>query len=115
MVMPISACHDELVVECPEEQAEEVAHSLAERMVTGMDEVLNPDLDASEPDRVLVEVEVKILGTWTGKCCPRTQQSRLSVSSAGPKPLYPSWSDRRPRMRPTPKTSSPTASTTPAT
>lgn len=38
----VIACHDELVIECPEEQADEVARFLEEVMVAGMDEVLNP-------------------------------------------------------------------------
>jgi DNA polymerase I-like protein with 3'-5' exonuclease and polymerase domains len=39
----VIACHDELVVEHPEDQAEE------EVMVIGMDEVVNADLVLSAP------------------------------------------------------------------
>jgi DNA polymerase-1 len=60
----VIACHDELVVECPEEQAEEVARFLEEVMVAGMDEILNPGLDADHPERVPVEVEVEVVESW---------------------------------------------------
>jgi DNA polymerase I-like protein with 3'-5' exonuclease and polymerase domains len=60
----VIACHDELVVECPEEQAEEVAFFLKGVMVTGMDEVLNSGLGADHPDRVPVEVDVEIVESW---------------------------------------------------
>ncbi len=40
----VIACHHELVVECSEEQAEEVALFLEEVMVAGIDEILNPEL-----------------------------------------------------------------------
>ena len=48
----VLAVHDELVVECPEDQAEEVARFVEEVMVAGMDEVVNPGLDAEHPDWV---------------------------------------------------------------
>jgi DNA polymerase I-like protein with 3'-5' exonuclease and polymerase domains len=60
----VIACHDELIVECPRVQAEEVARFLEEVMVAGMDEVLNSGLDAAHPERVPVEVEVEIVGSW---------------------------------------------------
>jgi DNA polymerase I len=50
--VPILAVHDEIVVECPEEQAEEVAHFLEEVMVVGRDKVVNPGLDADHPEWV---------------------------------------------------------------
>jgi len=63
----VIASHDELVVECPEEQVEKVARFVEEVvMVAGMDEVLNPGLDANHPDRVPVEVDVEILESWSG-------------------------------------------------
>jgi hypothetical protein len=37
----VIACHDELVVECPEQQAEEVTRFLEGVMVDGMDKVIN--------------------------------------------------------------------------
>ncbi len=62
----VLAVHDELVVECPDGQAEEAAGSLKEVMVEGMDEVLNPSVDADHPDRVPVEVEVEVVESWGG-------------------------------------------------
>jgi DNA polymerase I-like protein with 3'-5' exonuclease and polymerase domains len=60
----IIACHDELVVERPEEQAEEVERFVEGVMVVGMDEVLNPNLDVGHPERVPVEVDVEIVRIW---------------------------------------------------
>jgi DNA polymerase I-like protein with 3'-5' exonuclease and polymerase domains len=62
----VIACHDELVVECPEEQAEEVVRFLEEVTVAGMNEVVNPDLDDAHPDCVPIEVEAEIVGSWGG-------------------------------------------------
>jgi DNA polymerase I len=59
--VPILAVHDEVVVECPEEQAEEVKAWLVKAMVDGMDEVLNSGLDTDHPERVPVEVDVKVV------------------------------------------------------
>jgi DNA polymerase I-like protein with 3'-5' exonuclease and polymerase domains len=63
----ILAVHDELVIECPEDQAEEVAQFVEEVMVAGMDEVLNTGLATEHPDRVPIEVDVEILGSWGGQ------------------------------------------------
>lgn len=63
----ILAVHDELVVECPVEQAEEVARFVEEVMVAGMDEVVNCGLDANHPERVPVKVDVEILESWGGE------------------------------------------------
>jgi DNA polymerase I len=60
----ILAVHDELVVECPEDQAEEVSRFVEEVMVAGMDEIVNPGLSDFHPDRVPVEVEVGVVGSW---------------------------------------------------
>ena len=60
----IIACHDELVVECEEDQAEEVVRFLEEVMIAGMNEVVNPGLEADHPDWVPVEVEADIVGSW---------------------------------------------------
>jgi len=62
----VIACHDELVVECLEEQAEEVARFLKEVMITGMNEVVNPGLDNNHPDWVPIEVEAEIVESWGG-------------------------------------------------
>ncbi len=60
----VLAVHDELVAECPEEQAKEVAGFVEEIMVDGMNEVVNPRLTADDPDRVPVDVDVEILKAW---------------------------------------------------
>ena len=62
--VPILAVHDEVVVECPEEQAEEVKAWLVKAMVDGMDEVLNSGLDTGHPERVPVKVEVEVVDSW---------------------------------------------------
>src|SRR5918993_5364856 len=62
--VPILAVHDEVVVECPEEQAEEVKAWLVKAMVDGMDEVLNPGLGADHSERVPVKVEVEVVDRW---------------------------------------------------
>jgi DNA polymerase I-like protein with 3'-5' exonuclease and polymerase domains len=56
--------HDELVVECPEDQAEEVAQFVEEAMVAGMDEVLNSGLNANHLERIPVEVDVEMVESW---------------------------------------------------
>jgi DNA polymerase I len=62
--VPILAVHDEIVVECQEEQAEEVKAWLVKAMVDGMNGVLNPGLGDDHPDWVPVEVEAEILESW---------------------------------------------------
>ena len=59
---PIIALHDEIVVECAEEDIDAVASWLDQAMNDGMAEVL--DLGASGDRRVPVEVEVKTGKTW---------------------------------------------------
>ena len=60
--VPIIALHDEIVVECDEEDVEAVALWLEKAMIDGMSEVLA--LGASGDNRVPVGVEVKIGKTW---------------------------------------------------
>jgi DNA polymerase I-like protein with 3'-5' exonuclease and polymerase domains len=60
----VVACRDDLILECPQEQAEEVTRFLERIMVSGMDEVLNPVLDADRPERVPILVDVEILQSW---------------------------------------------------
>jgi len=60
----VIAVHDELVVECPKVQAEEVARFLEEVMVAGMDEVINPGLTADDPDWVPIDVDVEVVNSW---------------------------------------------------
>jgi DNA polymerase I len=59
--VPILAVHDEVVVECPEEQAEEVKVWLVKAMVDRMDEVLNSGLDTDNLEQVPVKVEVEVV------------------------------------------------------
>jgi DNA polymerase-1 len=60
--VPILAVHDEIVVECSEDQTEQVEGWLKKAMIEGMDEVLNtPEL---EGPHVPIEVEVKSHRTW---------------------------------------------------
>jgi hypothetical protein len=51
---------------CHEEQAEEVARFLERVLVAGMNEVVNPGLEADHPDWVPVEVEAEVVGSWGG-------------------------------------------------
>jgi DNA polymerase I len=60
----VIAVHDEVVVESPEDQAEEVARFVEEVMVAGMNEVLNSGLDADHPDWVPVKVDVEVVASW---------------------------------------------------
>ena len=54
--------HDEIVVECDEDEAEKVKVWLEKAMIDGMDEVLNgPEVGGP---RVPVEVETQIGKTW---------------------------------------------------
>ena len=62
--VPILAVHDEVVVECREEQAEEVEAWLVKAMVDGMEEVLNSGLGTDHPERVPVKVEAEVVDSW---------------------------------------------------
>jgi DNA polymerase I len=62
--VPILAVHDEVVVECDEEQAEQVAIFTEEIMVAGMEEVLNSGLGTDHPERVPVKVDVEVVDSW---------------------------------------------------
>ena len=73
-VQLVIACHDELVVECSEEQAAEVAGFLEDVMVSKMDEVLNP-----------------------GSCPGRSGCASLRTSPTCPSGRRPCWPRRRPR------------------
>jgi DNA polymerase-1 len=62
--VPVLLCHDEVVVECDEGDAEKAESWLKKAMIGGMNEVLNgPGIE--EP-RVPVEVETQIGKTWVG-------------------------------------------------
>jgi DNA polymerase-1 len=54
---PVLVVHDEIVVECDQDQAESVASWLRQAMLDGMQSLLK---------RVPVEVEVKVGRTWAG-------------------------------------------------
>lgn len=54
---PIIACHDEIVIECPEEFAAEASEWLRSAMMDGMAPLIRP---------VPVEVEVSVGKTWAG-------------------------------------------------
>jgi DNA polymerase-1 len=60
----VIAVHDELVVESPEDQVEEVARFVEEVMVAGMNDVLNSGLNADHPDWVPVKVDVEAVDSW---------------------------------------------------
>ena len=62
--MPVACVHDEIVVECDEDEAEKVEAWLERAMVDGMDGVLNGP--GVEGPRVPVEVETQIGKTWAG-------------------------------------------------
>ena len=57
--VPVLAVHDEIVVECDEEDAEKAKTWLVKAMKDGMDAVVN----VSEP-RVPIEVEASVVQTW---------------------------------------------------
>jgi DNA polymerase I len=59
--MPVLVCHDEVVVECDAEQAEEGKEWLAQAMKDSMDAVVN----VMEP-HILIEVEAGVSKTWGG-------------------------------------------------
>jgi DNA polymerase I len=62
--VPVLAIHDELVIECDEDNAEEAEAWLKAMMVEGMESALNgPDAEGA---RVRVEVETRICKTWAG-------------------------------------------------
>jgi DNA polymerase I-like protein with 3'-5' exonuclease and polymerase domains len=61
---PIACVHDEIVVECDEDEAEKVKTWLETAMIEGMDRVLNgPSVGGP---RVPVEVETPHGKTWAG-------------------------------------------------
>jgi DNA polymerase I len=60
--VPVACVHDEIVVECDEDEDEKVKAWLEKAMIDGMDEVLNgPGVGGP---RVPVEVETQITKTW---------------------------------------------------
>ena len=60
--VPVACVHDEILVECDEDEDEKVKAWLEKAMIDGMDEVLNgPEVGGP---RVPVEVETQITKTW---------------------------------------------------
>jgi DNA polymerase I len=57
---PVLVCHDEVVVECGAEQAEDAKAWLEKAMIEGMDVVLN----GKDEVRIPVEVEARIARSW---------------------------------------------------
>jgi DNA polymerase I len=62
--VPVACVHDEIVVECDEDEAEKVKAWLEKAMIDGMDEVLNGS-NVKGP-RVPVEVETQVAKSWAG-------------------------------------------------
>jgi DNA polymerase I-like protein with 3'-5' exonuclease and polymerase domains len=56
----VLVCHDEVVVECDEEQAADAKTWLKKAMTEGMDTVVNGTDEVHGP----VEVEARIAGDW---------------------------------------------------
>jgi DNA polymerase I-like protein with 3'-5' exonuclease and polymerase domains len=62
--VPVACVHDEILVECDEDEAEKVEAWLEKAMIDGMDDILNgPDVGGP---RVPVKVETQIDKTWAG-------------------------------------------------
>jgi hypothetical protein len=59
--VPVLVCHDEVVVECDADKAEEVKEWLVQAMKDGMDAVVN----VKEP-HILVELETSVSKSWGG-------------------------------------------------
>ncbi len=59
---PILVVHDEIVVECAAERAEEAKAWLVSAMVDGMNAIVNAD----EP-RMSIEVEASVANSWAEK------------------------------------------------
>ena len=85
--VPILAVHDEVVVECPEEQAEEVKAWLVKAMVDGMEEVLNSGLDTDNLERVPVKVEVEVVDQLGRGIARAPSTSEGAASETLPRPL----------------------------
>jgi hypothetical protein len=58
--MPVLVCHDEVVVECDAEQADEAKEWLEKAMIEGMAAVIN----GTDEVNVSVEVEARIARRW---------------------------------------------------
>jgi DNA polymerase I-like protein with 3'-5' exonuclease and polymerase domains len=59
--VPVLVCHDEVVVECDADKAEEAKEWLDQAMNDGMDAVVN----VTEP-HIHIEVEASVFKTWVG-------------------------------------------------
>jgi DNA polymerase I-like protein with 3'-5' exonuclease and polymerase domains len=61
---PVAWVHDEILVECDEDEAEKVKAWLEKAMIDGMDEVLSGP--GVEGPRMPVEVETQVDKSWAG-------------------------------------------------
>jgi DNA polymerase I len=59
-VVPVLVCHDEVVVECAADKAEEAKEWLVQAMKDGMDALVN----VAEP-HILIEVEASVSKSWS--------------------------------------------------
>jgi DNA polymerase I-like protein with 3'-5' exonuclease and polymerase domains len=59
-ILPVLVCHDEIVVECDEEQAKEMRAWLEMAMIEGMEAVLN----GTDEVVVRVVVEARVASSW---------------------------------------------------
>lgn len=62
--MPVACVHDEILVECNEDQAEKVKAWLENAMIDGMDGALNGP--GVEGPHVPVGVETQVAKSWAG-------------------------------------------------
>ena len=62
--VPVACVHDEILVECDEDQAKKVEAWLEKAMIDGMVEVLSGP--RAEGSRVPVEVETQVAKSWAG-------------------------------------------------
>ena len=58
--MPVIVCHDEIVVECEAEQAEDTKAWLESAMIEGMDAILNSTGGVLAP----VKIESEVASSW---------------------------------------------------
>ncbi len=75
----VLVCHDEVVVECDADKAEEGKEWLVQAMKDGMDAVVN----VVEP-HILIEVEASVSKTWGGKrsaTCAHPNRARSDSSA----------------------------------
>jgi DNA polymerase I-like protein with 3'-5' exonuclease and polymerase domains len=62
----VLVCHDEFLVECWEDRAEEATQFVKQVMVSGMEEVVNHGLEPDPPHWVPIDVELDKVESWGG-------------------------------------------------